>query len=89
MVEAELRAERPRYVVVVQSILTFATAQDTDGSFIFARKKTRRNIVTILTGSHATNYPGRAVSEGICNYFLKGEIENSLPSLILLLEQGA
>ena len=46
-------------------------------------------VTTILTGSYATNYPGRAIENGKCDYSLKGEVELSLPNLIKLLREGS
>jgi len=83
-------SHKPRYLAIVQSILTFATAQDWDGKEIFDWAKiTSPESVTILTGSHATNYPGRAVEEELCLYSIKGEVEFSLPDLIDALEDNA
>ena len=63
--------------------MTFATASDFDGKFIFDWvKKILPDTISILTGSHATNYPGRAVEQGTCDYSLKGEIDFTLPKLI-------
>ncbi|MDC3172961.1 B12-binding domain-containing radical SAM protein [Alphaproteobacteria bacterium] len=80
---------KPKYLSIVQSLLTFATASDFDGKFIF--NWVRENLpktISILTGSHATNYPGRAVEQGICDYSLKGEIDFTLPKLIHNLENN-
>ena len=79
---------QPKYLVIVQSLLTFATAQDFDGSAIFSW--TRENVpstILVLTGSHSTNYPGKAVKEKKCDYSLKGEIDLSLPKLINNIEK--
>tara|TARA_Y100001970_G_scaffold130723_1_gene161180 strand:- start:40695 stop:42305 length:1611 start_codon:yes stop_codon:yes gene_type:complete len=74
---------KPQYLAIVQSLLTFATASDFDGKFIFDWvKKNLPDTISILTGSHATNYPGRAVEQGTCDYSLKGEIDFTLPKLI-------
>ena len=88
-VKAALRAGKPRYVALVQSMLTFATAQDWDGDAIFdLAREELPGVTTILTGSYATNYPGRAIKNGKCDYSLKGEVELSLPNLIKLLREG-
>ncbi len=89
-VREAITGHKPRYLAIVQSILTFATAQDWDGQDVFNWAKTASpKSVTILTGSHATNYPGRAVEQGLCHYSLKGEVEFSLPNLIDGIETGA
>ena len=80
---------KPKYLVIVQSLLTFATASDFDGKIIF--DWSRKNIPEtklILTGSHSTNYPGRAVENKTCDYSLKGEIDFTLPDLISKIENN-
>ncbi|MDQ5877514.1 MAG: anaerobic magnesium-protoporphyrin monomethyl ester cyclase, partial [Pseudomonadota bacterium] len=73
----------PDAVALVQSILTFATSHDWDGKEVFEQVRTLRpTAATILTGGHATNYPGKAVSDGVCDYAIKGEVDFALPQLI-------
>jgi len=74
--ESEMNSFKPDAFVMIQSILTFATAQDWNGKDAFDLcKKLYPNCLTILTGSHATNYPGKAVQERICDYSIKGEVD--------------
>jgi radical SAM superfamily enzyme YgiQ (UPF0313 family) len=81
---------RPDTVVVVQSILTFATAQDWDGKAVFdAARAHDPGIVTILTGNNATNYPGVAVTAGVCDYSIKGEVDFAVGDLLDRLTSGA
>lgn len=83
-----LREFQPDAVVLVQSILTFATAQDWDGAQAFQIvKRYSPNTVTILTGSHATNYPGKAVREKICDYSIKGEVDFAVGDLLVSLNE--
>lgn len=80
---------QPNVVVVIQSILTFATAQDWDAKKIFDLVKINvPNVRTILTGGHATNYPGQAVKEGVCHYSIKGEVDFAVRQLLLALNEG-
>ena len=80
---------RPDAAVVVQSILTFATAQDWDGKTVFdVVRKNSPGAVTVLTGNNATNYPGQAVKTGACDYSLKGEVDFSVGDLLTSLNQG-
>ena len=73
----------PDAVALVQSILTFATSHDWDGKEVFEQVRTLcPAAATILTGGHATNYPGKAVSDGVCDYAIKGEVDFALPQLI-------
>lgn len=100
-----LATSKPDALVMVQSVLTFSTAQDWDGKRVFDLARTHcRDIVTVLTGSHATNFPGKAVSEGVCDFSIKGEVDfavgellsavnvqgdlSSLPGLAYRLESG-
>jgi len=84
-----IKETNPRYLAIVQSLLTFATASDFDGSFIFNWcRKNIPQVKLILTGSHSTNYPGRAVEKKICDYSLKGEIDFTLPELINKIENN-
>ena len=46
-------------------------------------------MVTVLTGNTATNYPGLAVSQGVCGYSIRGEVDFALGALLAVLaEQG-
>lgn len=73
----------PDAVALVQSILTFATSHDWDGREIFDLvRKHCPAATTILTGGHATNYPGKAVADGACDYAIRGEVDFALPQLI-------
>jgi anaerobic magnesium-protoporphyrin IX monomethyl ester cyclase len=79
----------PDVVVMVQSILTFATAQDWDGKDVFQMARAQSpQIICVLTGGHATNYPGRAVEEGICDYSIRGEVDFSVGDLLATLNLG-
>ena len=73
----------PDFVVLSNSILTFGSTFDVDGEEIF---QTARNVlpdcITVLTGTHATNYPGKAVKEKVCDYSIKGEPELAVGDLI-------
>jgi len=81
--ERALARVRPDAVVVVQSILTFATAQDWDGKRVFdLARATRPDVVTVLTGNNATNYPGQAVKAGICQYSIRGEVDFAVGELL-------
>ena len=80
---------KPDAVVIMQSVLTFATAQDWDGKRVFdIVKEHYPKAVTVLTGSHATNYPGKAVGEGICDYSIKGEVDFEIGNLFTVINQG-
>ncbi|MEQ8228957.1 MAG: radical SAM protein [Rhodospirillales bacterium] len=79
----------PDAVAVVQSILTFATASDWDGSFAFdTAREFQPNVVTILTGTHATNYPGQAVNDGIADYSVRGEVDLVIGDLLDTINNG-
>ena len=80
----------PDAVVMVQAILSFATAQDWDGRQVFDLARTQNpDMVTVLTGNTATNYPGLAVSQGVCGYSIRGEVDFALGALLAVLaEQG-
>lgn len=86
---AVLESFSPGAVVMVQSILTFATAQDWDGERVFslARKKLP-DVMRILTGTNATNYPGQAVRAAICDFSLKGEVDFAVGELLCALNDG-
>jgi phosphonoacetaldehyde methylase len=87
--EGAVSSYKPDAVVLVQSILTFATAQDWDGKSVFdiARKHVPA-VVTVLTGTNPTNYPGRAVTDGVCNYAIKGEVDFAVGDLLAGLNRG-
>ncbi|MBI3011653.1 MAG: B12-binding domain-containing radical SAM protein [Candidatus Omnitrophica bacterium] len=87
--EAYLRDVQPDAVVLVQSILTFATAQDWDGKRVFElARHAVPHVLTVLTGGQATNYPGRAVEARICDYSIKGEVDFAVAELLTTLNQG-
>jgi anaerobic magnesium-protoporphyrin IX monomethyl ester cyclase len=80
----------PDAVVLVSSIMTFATAQDWDGAKVFRMARSRReNVVRILTGPHATNYPGQAVMDDVCDYSIKGEVDFEVRNLLVRLNEDA
>ena len=55
--------------MVANSVLTFGSTFDVDGEDIFRMaRKLFPNCVTILTGTHATNYPGVVVQKKICDF---------------------
>jgi anaerobic magnesium-protoporphyrin IX monomethyl ester cyclase len=84
----KLKTFLPDTVVVANSILTFGSTFDVDGEEIFqATNKVLNNCTTILTGTHASNYPGKAVKEGICDYSIKGEPDLAVGDLIQSLNQ--
>lgn len=73
----------PDVVALVQSILTFATSHDWDGREVFDLvRRTCPQAVTVLSGGHATNYPGQAVVDGVCDYAIRGEVDFALPDLV-------
>lgn len=76
----------PDAVAIVQGIMTFATAQDWDGKAVFDLCP---STVRILTGIHATNYPGKAVTESVCDYSIKGEVDFVLGDLLTMLNTRA
>jgi len=81
--EERVAARPPDAVVIVQSIMTFATAQDWDGKRVFDIARTvRPGVVTVLTGGHATNYPGEAVQAGIADYSIRGEVDFAVGDLL-------
>ena len=80
---------QPDVVVLVQSILTFATAMDWDGARAFeAVRETSPSIIRVLTGNYATNYPGQAVENGVCDYSIRGEVELCVGDLMQALRDG-
>ena len=84
----KLKTFVPDAVVLCNSILTFGSTFDVDGEEIFqATKNILKNCITILTGTHASNYPGKAVKEGKCDYSIKGEPELAVGNLIQKLTQ--
>ena len=79
----------PDAVVMVQSILTFITSQDWNGIQVFSlAREVSPGVVTVLTGNTATNYPAKAVSENVCDYSLKGEIDFTVGDLMETLNVG-
>ena len=81
----------PDVVAMAQSILTFITSQDWDGIQVFSlAREVIPGVVTVLTGNTATNHPAKAVSEGVCDYALKGEIDYTVGDLMYALNgEGA
>ncbi|TAJ98776.1 MAG: B12-binding domain-containing radical SAM protein [Chloroflexota bacterium] len=86
--QACLRNTKPDAVVIVQSILTFATAQDWDGRKVFdiARQEVS-GVLTVLTGGQPTNYPGQAVTAGVCDYSIRGEVDFAVGELLIALNE--
>jgi anaerobic magnesium-protoporphyrin IX monomethyl ester cyclase len=81
---------KPDAVVMVQSILTFVTAQDWDGQQVFdMARELNPKAITILTGNTATNYPAKAVGEKVCDYSIKGEVDFAIGDLFVALNKGA
>ncbi len=79
----------PDAVVMVQSILTFITSQDWDGIQVFdLAREVCPGVVTVLTGNTATNYPAKAISEDVCDYSLKGEMDFTVGDLMETLNAG-
>jgi anaerobic magnesium-protoporphyrin IX monomethyl ester cyclase len=88
--QLQLRAEgfQPDVVVIIQSILTFVTAVDWDGHQVFQTiRKVNPAAVRILTGNHATNYPGQAVEDERCDYSIRGEVEFAVGDLLVALTE--
>ena len=86
----KLKSFLPDTVVLANSILTFGSTFDVDGKEIFqTTKNVSKNCITVLTGTHASNYPGKAVKEGICDYSIKGEPDLAVGDLIQSLNQEA
>ena len=74
---------QPDVAIIIQSILTFATAMDWDGGRAFETiRKNCPDVITILTGNYATNYPGKAVENGVCDYSIRGEVEFAVGELV-------
>ncbi len=87
--QTRLQDDPPDVVVAVQSILTFATAQDWDGAELFALVRALNpSVLRILTGAEPTNKPGRAVAAGICDYSIRGEVDLALSQLLEAVGQG-
>jgi radical SAM superfamily enzyme YgiQ (UPF0313 family) len=85
----KLEAYRPDAVVIAQSILTFITSQDWDGIQVFSlAREVSPEVVTVLTGNTATNYPDKAVSEDVCDYSIRGEIDFAVGDLMEALNGG-
>jgi len=79
----------PQVVVLVQSLLTFATAHDWNGDSLFGlARKQLPEVTTILTGAYACNNPGDAVSQGVCDIEIRGEVDFVLRDLLLKLVEG-
>lgn len=79
----------PDAVVITQAMLTFATSHDWDGREVFDLvREIVPNCTTVLSGGHATNYPGKAVNDGVCDYSIRGEIDFSLLELLEALNDG-
>jgi radical SAM superfamily enzyme YgiQ (UPF0313 family) len=88
--EARLRQFAPDAVVMVQAILTFATAQDWNGRQVFElARRIDPGAVTVLTGNTATNYPGKAIRDGVCDYSIRGEVDFAVGELLDALRSGA
>jgi len=86
---AHADAFKPDVVVLVQSILTFATAMDWDGARAFeAVRANHPGVIRVLTGNHATNYPGKAVADGGCEYSVRGEVELCVGEVLQALRGG-
>ena len=74
---------QPGAVVVANSILTFGSTYDFDGKGVFdLTAEVCPDSVKILTGTHASNYPGKAIKGGICEYSVKGEPDLVIADLI-------
>jgi anaerobic magnesium-protoporphyrin IX monomethyl ester cyclase len=74
---------QPGAVVVANSILTFGSTYDFDGKDVFGLvAELCPETVKILTGTHASNYPGKAIEEGVCDYSVKGEPDLVVADLI-------
>ena len=85
----KLKMYLPDAVVLSNSILTFGSTFDIDGEEIFQTAKSiLKNCITVLTGTHPSNYPGKAVKEGICDFSIKGEPELAVGELLQNLNQG-
>ena len=85
------RAEtfQPDVVILIQSILTFVTAVDWDGARAFETvREINPSAVRILTGNHATNYPGSAMENGVCDYSIRGEVDQAVGQLLQALQAG-
>ncbi|HBN07138.1 MAG TPA: hypothetical protein DD435_00320 [Cyanobacteria bacterium UBA8530] len=81
---------QPDAVALVQSILTFATATDWDGGQVFQLvRKVLPDAITVLSGSHACNFPGQAVSERVCDFSIRGEVDLAMGDLFCALNEGA
>ena len=80
---------KPDALVVVQSIHTFISSEEWLGEAIFEHlHKTNPQSVGILTGAHATNFPGRAVEDGLCAFSIRGEPDLSVGELVSALNEG-
>lgn len=73
----------PDAVVIVQSVLTFATASDWDGESVFDQVRNQYpHVITVLTGAAPTNSPGASVSKGICDFEIRGEPDRAVGELL-------
>jgi len=80
---------QPDVVVLMQAILTFATAMDWDGARAFETvRMANPDVARVLTGNYATNYPGKAVEHGVCDYSIRGEVEFAVGELVQALHEG-
>lgn len=87
--EDHARSFQPDVVILVQSILTFATAMDWDGARAFeCVRAIAPDAVRVLTGNYATNYPGKAVESGVCDFSICGEVEFSVGDLMAAVRDG-
>ncbi|MBI5741886.1 MAG: B12-binding domain-containing radical SAM protein [Nitrospirae bacterium] len=85
----KMKQFRPDAVVMVQSILTFATSHDWDGGRVFQMaRQVNPGCITVLTGCHATNNDGKAVQDGACDYSIKGEVDFAAGELLSALNAG-
>ncbi|MBL4747397.1 MAG: B12-binding domain-containing radical SAM protein [Magnetovibrio sp.] len=80
---AHIEKFKPDAIVLMQAILTFATAMDWDGARAFeTARKSNPTIIRVLTGNYATNYPGKGVESGVCDYSIRGEAELTVGDLL-------
>jgi len=69
--------------VVANSILTFGSTFDNEGLNLFKVARVQNPaMIRILTGTYATNHPGKSVEEGVCDYSIKGEPELAVGELL-------
>jgi radical SAM superfamily enzyme YgiQ (UPF0313 family) len=66
----------PDVIAVIPSIHTFISSEEWLGEAIFEHfRATNPNGIGILAGAHATNFPGHAVQQGVCDYSIRGEAD--------------